>query len=100
MKTILVCLGEKHERRRPVQFSGSNQQLCSAGRNAFSDVLTPTDEIFLQIKDKTWGGMFIDLVDQDVPDRSVLKANITSESQAPKATCDQGVWVCLYLVCW
>ena len=81
-----------------MQFSGSNQQLCTAVRNAFADVLSPTDEIFLQIKDETWGGMFIDLVDQDVPDRSVLKANITAESQAPKATCDQGV--CLYLVCW
>lgn len=38
-------------------------------RNAFSDVITRTDEIFLQIK--YWGGMFIDLVDQDVPDRSI-----------------------------
>ena len=98
IKTALVCVGEKHERRRPVQFSGSNQQLCTAVRNAFSDVIAPTDEVFLQIKDETWGGMFIDLVDQDVPDRSVLKANITSESRASTVTHDQGV--CLYLVCW
>lgn len=87
IKTVLVCVGE---RRRPVQFSGSNQQLCTAVRKAFTDVITPTDGVFLQIKDETWGGMFIDLVDQDVPDRSVLKANITS-SQPPTATHDQGV---------
>ena len=90
IKTVLVCVGERQERRRPVQFSGSNQQLCTAVRKAFSDVITPTDEVFLQIKDETWGGMFIDLVDQDVPDRSVLKANVTS-SQPPTATRDQGV---------
>ena len=87
IKTVLVCVGE---RRRPVQFSGFNQQLCTAVRKAFSDVITPTDEVFLQVKDETWGGMFIDLVDQDVPDRSVLKANVTS-SQPPTATRDQGV---------
>ena len=59
-------------------------------RKAFTDVITPTDGVFHQIKDETWGGMFIDLVDQDVPDRSGLKANITS-SQPPTATHDQGV---------
>ena len=87
-KSVLVCVRERQERRRPVQFSGSNQQLCTAVRKAFSDVITPT--VFLQIKDETWGGIFIDLVDQDVPDRRVLKANITS-SQPPTATCDQRV---------
>lgn len=65
-------------------------QLCTAVRKAFTDVITPTDGVFLQIKDETWGGMLIDLVYQDVPDRSVLKANITS-SQPPTATHDQGV---------
>ena len=37
---------------------------------------TPVDgQVYLQILDKSWGdGIFVDLLDQDIPDRSVLKA--------------------------
>ena len=57
---------------RPVSFTGGKDELIQAIRTAFSDVLAADDKVFLQIHDESWG-VFIDLLSQDIPERSVLK---------------------------
>ena len=86
-KCVLICTGE---RKRPVTFTGSKEQLLTAIKDAFSDVVKPESNIFLQIKDEAWGGMFVDLRDEDNPDRSILKA-VVSESTPTGQSLDQVV---------
>lgn len=69
-KAVLVSF---KERNRVVHFSGSD--LLPAVREVFSDVLDETVQLVLQLKDESWGGVFIDLQDRLdlVQDRSVLR---------------------------
>ena len=69
-KTVLVSLGE---RTRPVTFSGSNQALMEAILVVFKDVLGDQG-VYLQLKDESWGGVFVDVQEQEIPDRGIIKA--------------------------
>ena len=76
-RRVLVMMGE---RNRPVSFRPDAQcascvtALTAAVRSTFSDVLSPDQEIFFQLKSEEWDGVFVDICDGDVPDKSVLKA--------------------------
>ena len=42
-------------------------------RTVFKDVIAEAD-FFLQLKDDEWGGEFVDLVGQEIPNHSILRA--------------------------
>ena len=59
-----------------VHFTGQEQELLLAVRESFADLLSrSTDaELILHIRDDSWGvDVFVDLLQQNVPDRAVLK---------------------------
>ena len=70
-KTVLVSL---EERNRPVTFSGTKEALIKAIEVVFLDVLGESKDIYLQIKDESWGGIFVDILEQEIPDRGIIKA--------------------------
>lgn len=72
-KTVLVSL---LERNRPVEFTGGVEELTIATKETFRNLLGNKDpDIFFQLRDEDWGGLFVDVVDASkIPDRSVLKA--------------------------
>ena len=72
-KTVLVSFSE---RNRPVEFTGGMEELTVATKETFRDLLGNKDpDIFFQLRDEDWGGLFVDVVDASkIPDRSVLKA--------------------------
>ena len=63
-------------RNRPVIFSGSKIDLVRQTRHTFSDIIVAEDsDIYFQLEDQTWGpGVLVDLLDQEVEDRSILIA--------------------------
>ena len=75
-RTVLVMFGQ---RTRPVSFEtgtsalDTQKALIASIKSAFDDQLAPTSSLILQIRDEEWGGVFVDLISQDVPDRSVVK---------------------------
>ena len=80
-KSILVCFGE---RKRAVTLARDSSvfELKLAIVREYSDVLarssTSTDEsvaerLILQVKSEEWEGLFVDLKDGNVPDKSVLR---------------------------
>lgn len=77
-KTVLVKIQTPTGyRNRPVRFTGGKEELLRATMVAFCDILTSNEpnNVYLQILDETWGnGVFVDLLDQDIPPRSVLLA--------------------------
>ena len=75
-KTVLVRLQTvSGSRNRAVTFRGGKNELLCATKAKFSDVLFQDSELFLQIKDDSWGDdVFIDLEDQDIPPKAVLIA--------------------------
>ena len=81
-KTVLVKLETAAgDRNRPTSYSGGKDELLSATKDTFSDILTIDSEIYLQILDESWGqGIFVD--DQEVQTRSVIKAVEIKVSQA------------------
>lgn len=61
-------------RNRAVQFSGKKEALVPAIKSCFSDILASDAELILQIRDDSWGAdVFVDLIEQNVPDRAVIK---------------------------
>ena len=70
-KTVLVSLDE---RNRPVTFSGTKEDLLEEIRVVFQDQLTHEDDVYLQIKDESWEGIFVDVLEQEIPDSSIIKA--------------------------
>ena len=52
------------------------EELTVATKETFRDLLGNKDpDIFFQLRDEYWGGLFVDVVDASkIPDRSVLKA--------------------------
>ena len=82
-KAVLVSL---HERNRVVYFSGSKRgDLLPAVETAFADLLGNSENWVLQLKDDNWGGVFIDLQDQDIPERSVLRiVLLEASSEVPQ----------------
>lgn len=75
VRTVLVVFGE---RSRQVFFKASGtysvkEVLMRAITETYRDVVGDS-KLFLQIKDDSWGGMFVDLQEQEVTDRSVIRA--------------------------
>lgn len=73
---MLVGLGES---RRIVTFETSAiltdiECLKKAIRSVFPEVLGPGQDFFLQIKNEEWGGVFIDLLDGEVLNKSTMRA--------------------------
>ena len=62
-------------RNRPVTFLGGREELLIATKEKFNDILSEDGDVYLQILDQTWGDdVYVDLQDQDIPARSILKA--------------------------
>ena len=82
--TVLVLFGQH---TRPVSFvPGTNPEetqraMLTAILSAFSDKLPPKSSLILQIRDDEWGGMFVDLISQEVLDRSVVKVLVDDSSK-------------------
>ena len=72
---VLVCLETSNgSRNRAVKFSGKKEALVPAIKSCFSDILASDAELILQIRDDSWGAdVFVDLIEQNVPDRAVIK---------------------------
>ena len=71
-------------RNRAVHFTGQKQELLSAVRESFADLLSrSTDaELILQIRDDSWGvDVFVDLLQQNVPNRAVLKVLLAQKNE-------------------
>ena len=52
---------------------------------SFKDVLHSESDIFLQVRDESWGeNIFVELIDQEIPDRSVINAveTLVEETQS------------------
>lgn len=85
-KTVLVSLDTLNGvRRRVVSFVGDKNGLLSAVLESFRDVLHSESSIFLQIRDESWGeNMFVELIDQEIPDRSVINVveTLVEETQS------------------
>ena len=63
-KSVLVSL---NKRNRVVDFSGSSlSDLVNVVKEAFKDLIDETAQLVLQLKDKSWGGVFIDVQDIEV----------------------------------
>ena len=91
--SVLVCYGE---RKRPLKTSSSFLALKEAVLAEFTDIF-PVErdrcELLFQRKDDSWGGVFVDIVEEEpIPDRSVVKVSVlysqhitedTSSSQQP-----------------
>ena len=75
-KTVLVRLQTlSGSRNRAVTFRGGKKELLCATKEKFSDVLFQESELYLQIKDDSWGDdVFLDLEDQEIPEKAVLIA--------------------------
>ena len=76
--TVLVLFGQ-HTRARPVSFvpntnpEETQKAMLTAILSVFSDKLPPKSSLILQIRDDEWGGMFVDLISQEILDKSVVK---------------------------
>lgn len=79
MKTVLVSMEDNNQ---VVAFGWTSnvpvdsEALTLAVKAAFSDVL-PGQTFFLQIKSEEWGGVFVDTFQQEIPDKSMIKAIVT-----------------------
>ena len=81
-KTVLVNMGEN---TWVVTFATSSdvndaEALAVAIKTTFADILLPNQTFFVQIKSEEWAGVFVDLLEREIPDKSVVKAIV----QAPK----------------
>ena len=68
---------------RPMNLPGgdiSTAVVKQSARALFKDILQlrPVPDFFLQLKDANWGE-FVDLVDQRIPDRAVLQAQVIEQ---------------------
>lgn len=80
-KAVLVSF---KDRNRVVHFTGSD--LVPAVREVFCDLLNDAADIVLQLKDDSWGGVYIDLQDRIdlVQDRSVLRIIVDQIQEVTK----------------
>ena len=42
-------------------------------RHVYRERISPSDKLFLQVKDEEWGGVFVDFFSDVVPDKSIFK---------------------------
>ncbi len=115
-KTVLVSIGENN---RVVTFQSPTAAcettpaepvaatdvgaLQVATKAAFSDILWPGQTLFFQIKSQEWGGVFIDLLENEVPDKAVIKAlvrNPVPEVHNPylyfNTNSQKYIYICVY----
>ena len=74
MKTVLVNVGEN---RRIVSFSsalGSKdvEALTKTIKETFGDILKSDQKFFILAKNEEWGGIFLDVLDQEIIDKAVV----------------------------
>lgn len=74
MKTVLVNVGEN---RRIVSFFSTPsctdaEALTKATKETFGDILKSDQEFFIQVKNEEWGGVFLDVLDQEIIDKAVV----------------------------
>ena len=64
-RTVLIQFETKSgTRSRPVTFCGEKEELLSATKEKFADIMKESSEIYFQIQDESWGaGFFVDLLD-------------------------------------
>ena len=59
-------------------FRHKKKNLLEDFRIVFQDHLAREDDVYLQIKDESWrgggGGIFVDVLEQEIPNRSIIKA--------------------------
>ena len=78
-KVLLCLLGHS----RPLDLPGSETSTAEIKRRVrelFADVLQlhPVADFFLQLKDANWNE-FVDLAEQRIPDRAVLRAQVVEQ---------------------
>ena len=76
-------------RTRVVSFIGDKEGLLSAVLSSFKDVLH-SQVTFFYIQDDSWGeNVFVELIDLEIPDRSVIKVveTLVEEMQFEVAYC-------------
>lgn len=76
-RAVLVKFGEN---ARVVHFKGSRKcDMVPQIRDVFRDVISPDDSLLVQMRDEEWGE-YIDLLEQEIPDRSKMKISIMERS--------------------
>jgi len=72
MKTVLVSVGDNTQVvsfGRSSASTADSEALAPAIQAAFNDLLLPGQTFFLQMKCEEWGGVFVDLLEKEVPDK-------------------------------
>ena len=81
-KTILVNF---KEHKRVLTYSGDGDELKERVYQVFQDVIPTGTNVFLQIKDQEWDGVYLDLIDQDVPDKSWIRVCLHDDNPSVPA---------------
>ena len=84
---VLVSVGEN---RRIVSFSSTPastdaEVLSKAIKETFGDILKSDQEFFIQAKNEEWGGLFLDVLDQEIVDKAVV--NVLLKPQTHEVSC-------------
>ena len=76
-KSVLVSL---LGHTRPLSIPACESDLKQRVKQLFCDVIQAHSvaDFFLQLKDENWGE-FVDLLDQQIPDRAVIRAQIIEQ---------------------
>ena len=70
-KNCAGLFGQKEQTRNVFRHKKKNLEDF---RIVFQDQLAREDDVYLQIKDESWGGIFVGVLEQEIPDRSIIKA--------------------------
>ena len=89
VKKVLVSVGEN---RRIVSFSSTPASsdaeiLSKAIKETFGDVLKSGQEFYIQVKNEEWGGLFLDVLDQEIVDKAVI--NVLLKPQTREVSCEK-----------
>lgn len=77
------------ERNRVVEFTGSSvSELVNSVNEAFTDLIPKSAQPVLQVRDESWGGMFIDVQSLEmVKDRSILRILLEKRESGVSIVC-------------
>ena len=97
LKTVLVSVGEN---RRIVSFTSNSscsdaEVLSKAIKERFADILSSEQQFFIQVKNEEWGGLFLDVLDQQIVDKSII--NVLLKPLAHEVSC-RDMKSCQYLI--
>ena len=89
VKKVLVSIGEN---RRIVSFSSTPASsdaeiLSKAIKETFGDVQKSGQEFYIQVRNKEWGGLFLDVLDQEIVDKAVI--NVLLKPQTHEVSCEK-----------